>query len=196
MRQRRDANLQGGTTLQDEDYLEEEEQEEVIEQLEREGARQQRYVKQLLGFLGVFLAAIYLLFAVHQVVSPYGTRHHFAFVGHLREAAVVAGELGGGASVLLATAAVLLFQQDQPQRLWKQLLQLSATLAMLEGLFWGTAVFRVCRSVGAEGVWRLLWLPVAPLLFYLVSMQAINSLAALTPEVAALKASRYRFKRA
>ena len=65
------------------------------------------------------------------------------------------GELGGGASVLLATAAVLIFQQGQPQQLWKQLLQLSATLALFDGLFWGTAVYKVLRSVGAVSCWAL-----------------------------------------
>ncbi len=40
---------------------------QVIQQFQREGARQQRYVKQLLGLLGTILAAVYFVFAVHQV---------------------------------------------------------------------------------------------------------------------------------
>lgn len=42
----------------------------------------------------------------------------------------------------------------------------------------------------------MLWMPVTPLLFVVVIMHCINTLAALTPELAVLKASRYRYKKA
>ena len=89
------------------------------------------------------------LLLLPQVAVPWGTRHHTAFIGTLKGAAVVAGELGGAVSVVLATLALLLFEKDQPPRLWRQLLQLSGTLAAFEALFWAAAVWKVYSGTGA-----------------------------------------------
>lgn len=89
---------------------------------------------------------LYVGFAFHQTVSPWGAPHHAAFIGILKSSAVVTGELGGSAAVLLATMALLVFRIDQPARLWKQLLQLGGTLAMFEAVFWGTAAWKIIRQ--------------------------------------------------
>lgn len=106
-------------------------------------------MKQIVGILGVLLAAVYLAFTVHQTSTPWGLRHHAAFTGVLKSSAVTTGELGGCLSVAFATAALTLFRKDQPPKNWKQLLQLSGTLALFELLFWGAAVYKVFALQGA-----------------------------------------------
>lgn len=115
----------------------------MIEQLERAAGRQRHYSKALLAFLGLCVAALYLFFAGHQLLRPFQTPHQARFAGHLRPLAVVAADLGGAATVLLAVLAALSFPGGQARWNWRALLAAAAFLASLEAVFWSVAIARV-----------------------------------------------------
>lgn len=116
---------------------------QMIEQLERAAGRQRHYSKALLAFLGLCVAALYLFFAGHQLLRPFQTPHQARFAGHLRPLAVVAADLGGAATVLLAVLAALSFPGGQARWNWRALLAAAAFLASLEAVFWSVAIARV-----------------------------------------------------
>jgi hypothetical protein len=125
--------------------MEEQEQVELIEQLERAAGRQRHYTKSLLLALGVLLALLYLSFAGHQMLHPWQALLHARFRGRLRQAAVAAAELCGAATAGLATAAVLCFP-GRSGGSWQAPLAASALLAGLQVLFWSVAIHRVMEA--------------------------------------------------
>ena len=143
------------TGLQDADLMEEQEQVELIEQLERAAGRQRHYTKSLLLALGVLLVLLYLSFAGHQMLHPWQALLHARFRGRLRQAAVAAAELCGAAMAGLATAAVLCFPGRSGGG-WQAPLAAGALLAGLQVLFWSVAIYRVMQAehaglVGSRG---------------------------------------------
>lgn len=116
---------------------------QLIEQLERAAGRQRHYSKALLAFLGLCVAVLYLFFAAYQLLWPWQTPHQARFAGHLRPLAVVAADLGGAATVLLAVLAALSYPGHQARANCRALLSAAAFTALLLSLFWSVAIARV-----------------------------------------------------
>lgn len=115
----------------------------------------------LLAFLGIVLCAIYVFFGLRQLFHPFQTPHQARFAGHLRAHSVLAADLGGAATALLAVAAALAYPGHQARGSWKSLLSLAALLASLEAVFWGVAILRVAEHnrvrVAAAALTRAFW---------------------------------------
>lgn len=92
------------------------------------------------------MASLYLFFAAYQLLRPFQTPHQARFAGHLRPLSVAAADLGGAATVLLATWAALSFPGHQARGSWQVLLAAAAFLATLEAVFWCVAVARVSAA--------------------------------------------------
>ena len=149
--------------MQESDFLEEHEQAEMIEALERSEARQQFAAKAALSLLGAVLTGLYLAVAAHQTLWPWQAVPHARLVAsQLSVYAVVAGELGGAATMALVTAATACYRPPGRRSggpgAWPMLLALAAVGAALQAAFWGVAVARTIRLehsslVGGWGTW-------------------------------------------
>lgn len=174
--------------------LEDIEQRELIESLERAAGRQAHYSKALLAVLGLLLAALYLFFAGAQLLAPWHTPHQARFSGLLRPQSMAAAELAGATTALLAMLSVLFF----PGHSWRKLLSVAALLAVLQSLFWTVSILRVAHAEQATlgALWRLLWLPIVPPSFVGLMALACTTLASTDAGLRRLRASQYAYKRA
>lgn len=138
---------------QDADLLDEHEQLELIEQMERAASRQRHYSKSLLTLLGTAVALIYLFFACKQLLAPFSTPHQARLAGHLRPHAVAVADFGGAAAAMLAVAAVLCYIPGghQAGANWRTLLALAALVSGLEAAFWSVAMWRVAQDTAVSG---------------------------------------------
>ena len=178
------------------DFLDEDEQASLIAQLEWQAARQRRAAQRLLGAAGLVLAAVHAYFAAQQARHPWTTRVHAELAGVLSSGSIILGELGGAAAVFLA--ALALQTPSRPGRALPRLLQAAAVAAAGVALFWGRAILALMRLHGHSlgDVWRTLWLPVAAPAYVALAAVMAQSLAAMTRDLAALRAAAYDYKRA
>lgn len=177
------------------ELLDDQQQEEFVATLENDAVRQARQNTSLIAAAGTGFAALYAVFAVLQIVYPWEVYHHAIFEGLMEPSSVVVAELGAALTVIVATAAAVLFKPHADA--WRKLLTLSITLASLEALFWSTAIFKVLGRPGID--WKIVWMvwrPLGPALWVASMIVVINGLDRLGPQFSALRSAQYQLKRA
>lgn len=155
---------------------------------------QQKYV----AAAGCTVALVYAVFAAWQVIEPWKLHHQEVFKGVLQPGALVMGELGAAATVLVATAAAVIFNTSNGAAVWPKLLTLSITLAALEAFFWATALFKLAEQPGQSwaAILGAAWRPLLPGACVVAVSLAIDGMDKLRPGFAALRAAQYDLKRA
>lgn len=122
--------------------MDEEEQASLIEQMQRDAAHARVYSKVLLSVCGLFVALLYLSFAVSQALFPWQSMHQERFSRLLHQHSVVAADLAGAAMAVLDIHACLL----HPHGSWRSRLLASAFLAVVQTLFWSMAIYKLAKA--------------------------------------------------
>lgn len=190
LRRRKDNNKE------DTELLDDQEQEELIAALENQAQKQSQRTRSVVTLLGSVLSIIYMLLALHQTIWPWTVRVHAPFQNILQPVAIIAAHTGTAISIILSSGAVLL-SQSGGQEHWQNALRLSGTLVMFISTFWGAALYRVARQTqGLDVIGGLLWLLITPMLYLGFMAALVRMLASTRPELARLRAYRYRHKKA
>lgn len=179
--------------------MDEKEQDEYIEKIEAEYQEQIANSKKFVGGLAAVVSAIYLFLAYHQIAYPWQLRHQAPFQGIVDASSVAIAELGAALTVGTAAAAVITFNSPQyNETTWRKILNYSLTLSLFMFGFWATATFKVIMATpeGQAAAWVLLWKPLAPGICVAAAVTVIDELGKTSPEIARLKASKYRLKKA
>lgn len=205
-RKRREADRI--SKLLEEEYLDTGEQEELLaefQDLHRNNVRQWR---RLWGLLGLLVALMYSVCALYQMLKPWDTRQHAYFQELYRAQTIAAAQLMSGCSLLLLALSMFLGSPDlegPPQLPAARTTSMSTKLfaaGMAVGaglaLFWAFAIACAvtAESLPMRDIWRLLWLPLGPLLYGLLTRHMLHSFLDTSSEISLLKHKMYCCKKA
>lgn len=179
--------------------LDEDEQENLIIDLERAASRQTHYTKQLFSALGIAMTVLHISFGIYQAMAPDSHRlqqHVMLANSGLKPSAIILGEVGSALVSAVGTLAVITFG-SRDESFWRWYLQLGLTFAMIDSCFWTVALYKVLQHADYHWTmcWRVLWLPLAPLLFIGACVHVIDDLAKLKPQFTQLRDLQYQYKK-
>lgn len=124
--------------------LDEQEQLNLIESLERDVNKATARAKQLIGPLGVALVIMYCYFAAWALLDFGSIRHHTELHDVLRPMAVAIGELTGAASVIAGSLAVVHLNPMHPARSHTYL-QAAVSITVFQALLWTATIVKLLR---------------------------------------------------
>ncbi|KAG2498718.1 hypothetical protein HYH03_003458 [Edaphochlamys debaryana] len=193
------------------EFLDEQEQEQLIREFEDQQRDSQRTWRAIFGTGCLAMGLFFLYAACRQQLEPFGVR----FTGELRSAAPagpwVAAVLGlQGVALLLsgwgllsevpprklalgaARTACLPYSARQAALLWS-----GVGAAAVGAVFWSCVMGHLLAKEGAKvgARWELLWLPAGPLAGCLLCCHVASSLADTEKEIQKLKSQRYNYKK-
>jgi len=172
----------------------------VIKNLHKELAAFQTTSIHLGKVLGYTLTAVYLYYAIAQMMNPWKIIHHRMFqeVVDNNVNSIVLGELAGALSLACSTTTLVQFVKQSLPITWKNLLTLSLTLCMFEVIFWSAAIWSLVNgdSHSIYSVWRAAWKPVVPFFWFVAMVMIIDSISKIEIKLGELKAAKYRLKKA
>ncbi|GAQ81855.1 hypothetical protein KFL_000930010 [Klebsormidium nitens] len=167
------------------DYLDTQEQEEIIASLERSNAVQNRVWRGVFSLLGAGLALFFLRSAALQARAPWERQYHAHFAGVLSQGTTVVADVSTAGAILCGG---LVLHAGSRAVLHRALVAATLLLSLATAAFWLGAL----RTVGS---WRNFWLTMSPL-FGILCLYVDHSLQSTTLQINRLRASKYRFKKA
>lgn len=183
-------------SLLQEQYLAAEEQEEVIVQLKAWHAKQTKLWTSVFAALAVLLGGGCLHLALHQVMDPWGLRHHAYFYHTVNKYGIAAAEACNGISLLLSGMFLMLHYQTSTPAIsrWQPpLFYANLSLGLLVAAFW--LLFGIRAAKYQEDsvflLWRHAWLPLAPVGYMALSLYLVRTFGRTSKDIDALRASMY-----
>lgn len=180
---------QRGAEDEEVELLDEAEQRAIVERFEAQAQAQSRLWRRVFSGVGAVVSAVLVWAALRHAVSPWHVVFHAPFYNTLAPRVVCVADLLSAAAIGAASHALLVSNQ----------LHLRIALAAGVGvsLFWASAWWRLYRRRAASGpaldVFKLLWLPLAPL-YSGVCLHVDASLQGTDTQVRRLKAAQYAHK--
>ena len=169
------------------EILDESEQRAIVEAAEAAAQAQSRLWRRIFSGLGICVAAVLACAAVQHALAPWQVVFHADFYGTLSPRVVVVADLFSAVTIGTSSRSLLRSNHEH--------LRSALFAAIGVSLFWLSAWMRLYSRRPAFDVFKLLWLPLAPL-YSAVCLYVDGSVRSTEAAVLQLRASQYEHKSA